>query len=255
MNLDEFRALKAEEEKAPAEEVLSPATEEVKPEETPVPEEPKEIEVEIDGVGKVNLDELRQGYMRQSDYTRKTQEIAEQKKLIEEQVINLKNSSVGQQAPVQDYIAQQQSTGQPTPVPQELANNPFVKKITELEQRMYDMALRTEIQDMRVKYDDFDVVSVLTIARDKGITNLEDAYRLHKASIPATPVNTDEVREQIRREILEELSKDKQATKTLISQTDKKVAPTPDVELTEQQRRIASEFGMGVKEYASWSDK
>lgn len=40
--------------------------------------------VEIDGQ-QVDLEEVKKGYMRQSDYTRKTQELAKEKALLQQQ--------------------------------------------------------------------------------------------------------------------------------------------------------------------------
>ena len=51
-------------------------------------------EVEFDG-GKVTLKELQDGYLRQSDYTRKTQELAEQRKTLE---------TVEEEAPSDDVL-------------------------------------------------------------------------------------------------------------------------------------------------------
>jgi hypothetical protein len=58
-------------------------TEEEKPEEVK-PEEPDDdVVVRVDGDTKVPLSELKKGYLRQSDYTRKTQEISETRKQIQ----------------------------------------------------------------------------------------------------------------------------------------------------------------------------
>lgn len=48
---------------------------------------PVEVEIEIDGKPvKVGLDELKKGYLRQADYTRKTQALAETRKTVEREV-------------------------------------------------------------------------------------------------------------------------------------------------------------------------
>lgn len=48
-------------------------------------EQPVEVELELDGeLVKLPIDELKKGYFRQSDYTRKTQALAEERKQIEE---------------------------------------------------------------------------------------------------------------------------------------------------------------------------
>ena len=51
-----------------------------------VVEQPTSYKVKIDGEEvEVTLDELQSGYSRQQDYTRKTQELAQQRKIIEQQ--------------------------------------------------------------------------------------------------------------------------------------------------------------------------
>ena len=52
------------------------------------PEE-KDNSVEIEGIGKISVDEIKewkQGYLRQSDYTRKTQSLASQRQEYEDAV-------------------------------------------------------------------------------------------------------------------------------------------------------------------------
>uniref|UniRef100_A0A6M3XPR6 Uncharacterized protein n=1 Tax=viral metagenome TaxID=1070528 RepID=A0A6M3XPR6_9ZZZZ len=54
---------------------------------TPTPDDP---EVELEGGKKVKMSDLKKGYMMQSDYTTKTQALAEQRKEVEE-LVNLAN--------------------------------------------------------------------------------------------------------------------------------------------------------------------
>lgn len=67
----------------------SEEVEELDEDEAPEPqaEEPQRFTVKVDGEEtEVTLEELRAGYSRQSDYTRKTQEIAQQRKTIEQEI-------------------------------------------------------------------------------------------------------------------------------------------------------------------------
>lgn len=67
-----------EEDESPEEEELEEQAEEL--------EQPQLYKVKIDGIEQeVTLDELQRGYSRQQDYTRKTQELSHQRKLIEQQ--------------------------------------------------------------------------------------------------------------------------------------------------------------------------
>lgn len=58
----------------------SESDEEAEPDEDE--DQPEEIVVELDGK-QVTVDELKKGYLRQSDYTRKTQQVAEERKSLE----------------------------------------------------------------------------------------------------------------------------------------------------------------------------
>lgn len=71
-----------------AEEVEDDPTEELEEE---AEEEDKPVTVEIDGEP-VSLDELKLGYLRQSDYTKKTQAVAEQRRAVEEQTRTYESS-------------------------------------------------------------------------------------------------------------------------------------------------------------------
>lgn len=65
----------------------APSTPAEPTEPTPTPDDP---EVELEGGKKVKMSDLKKGYMMQSDYTTKTQALAEQRKEVEE-LVNLAN--------------------------------------------------------------------------------------------------------------------------------------------------------------------
>lgn len=59
--------------------------------ETPSSDDPQTLTVQVDGEEQeVTLDEARAGYMRQADYTRKTQQVAEERRAIKEEVEGLR---------------------------------------------------------------------------------------------------------------------------------------------------------------------
>jgi hypothetical protein len=266
MNIDEYRAIKAQMEKEATEEAQKPEqpTEVVDvPEETKaenvvevetVEEEPKEdkpITVEIDGE-EVTLDELRNGYLRQSDYTRKTQELSRQrgeaKEAIEMYEYLKKNPQVVQQIQNNGGI-----------VPDRV--DPILSKYKELEDKIYDMMLERDIEILQNKYDDFEVRDVLEIASQKGITNLEDAYHLFKASKPQSQetmqqtVDMDKIKEDLRKEILKELSEERDSTQTIISTNSQ--TPVANVQLpkiSKQEVKVANMMGLSEEEYIRWRD-
>ncbi len=163
----------------------------------------KPVRVKVQGEEvEVPLRELRDGYMRQSDYTRKTQEIAELRAQAEwaQQV-----RAAFENDPVGTLRAFEEAFGQP----QEPASNPFEgiddpelhPLINELqstkaqlaemrqwqarqealaaqaaEQRMVEDA-RRELDQAKSKYPDLDVTETLQLAASKGLP-IEDAYLL-----------------------------------------------------------------------------
>ena len=267
MNIEEYRAMKAQMEKE-AEEAQQEVEQPTQPEkETPQEnkseeapdveeaveekEEEKPITVEIDGK-EVSLDELKNGYLRQSDYTKKTQELSRQRNETKEAVdfyeYLKKNPNIAQQI--------QQNGGQ---VPDRV--DPSLAKVKELEDKMYDMILEKEIETLQSKYDDFEAREVLEVAASKGIVNLEDAYFLTKATKAPSKASSQEtidvnkVKEDLRKEILKELEEEKDSTQTIISTNSQTSVNNVNVpEISKQEAHIAKMMGMDEKEYIKWRD-
>jgi len=245
MNIDEYRALKAQQSQPEVEEIVEPTVEETKPvevEETKV-EEPKPTTVVIDGV-ELDIEELKNGYLRQSDYTKKTQDVARQKKESEE-AINFYEYLKANPDVVKDL---QKETDVPTQL------DPTQSKVIELENKMYDMMLQKEIETLQGKYDDFEIREVLDIAKEKKIVDLEDAYLLLKSK-KSPSQSVEEMKKQIRTELLEEMKKEGESTKSIINDTasdpvESKDAPT----LSPQEVKVAKGMGMSIEDYVKWRE-
>lgn len=84
------------------------STEPQEPKEQPVqPPQPQTFTVKVDGVDRqVTLEELQRGYMMQADYTKKTQALADERRVLEQRYNQQQNPNQGQ--PVQ-----QQKPAQP----------------------------------------------------------------------------------------------------------------------------------------------
>lgn len=157
----------------------------------------KPIQITVSGeTFEVPLGELRNGYMRQADYTRKTQAIAQ----FADQV---KWAQQVQQALQDDpkstlvYLANQLGVNlvddasddydDPTLTPLKQELNETRQQLAELraaqqqfEQQRVDMSVRSEIDGLKAKYDDFDPMVVLPLAIQEGLS-AEKAYKLWKA--------------------------------------------------------------------------
>ena len=243
MNLDEFRALKAQEESQKTEETQV-AKEEVKTEPIQTEEviETNPNEIEIDGIGKVEINELKNGYLRQSDYTKKTQEVSKLRKEAEEAM------------KIAEFVKSNPQLAQSIGVE---PVNPFMNKISELEEQLYDMKLEKEIETLTNKYSDFEVLEVLQVAHDKGLTNLEDAYKIVKSNKPITQpsVNIDEIREQIKNELLKEFGVDENTKiKTVISSGANAQITNNAPSISEAETKVARFMKLTPEEYIKWRD-
>lgn len=282
MNLDEYRALKAQQEaqqeqqevvENPTEtEPTQPEVSETPPTETPeptptepaetTPQEPAPSEptpepepklpesIEIDGQ-EVTLEELKNGYMRMSDYTRKTQEA---KRLREQAEEALKILEQIQQNPQVAQQLQAYNVNVPDPVQQH---------IKQLEDSYYDLLIQTQLRELKDQHGEFNEVEVLNIARDEGINNLETAYHVWASrqgggkSNEVAEVNIDEIKEELRQELLEEIKREQQAqvdTSTVIDSRPpmKDIQTTP--QLTPAEMKVAKAMGISPEEYVVWRD-
>lgn len=202
----------------------------------PTQEEPEKIK--IDGLGEFTVDEIkefRNGYMRQSDYTRKTQEIARQKQEIE---------ALRTQATIQNPAFAGSPIAQRTQTPQ----TDLETRLIQLEQSVADKELDNMLTDLKTKYPDFDEVKVLNTAYEKGLTDLEFVY---KSLREPEQVNVDSLKEQLRQEILNEIQKNKGMTSTIIANGNAPVQ-NKQVNLSSQELAIATELGLTPDEYLQY---
>lgn len=274
MNIDQYRALKAAQEAEaiqkenasehpqtagkegednktpqtnPPKEITSKENTSKETKETSEETKPKEEKIYIEGVGEVTIEELKKGYLRQADYTKKTQEISRKIKESEE-AIALFNYLKSNPQITQQLL-------QTNNLPPSL--DPNALKVQELENKLYDFMLEKEIETLQNKYEDFDVREVLGMANEKGIVNLEDAYLLLKSrkTLGKTDgVDIETLKKQLRQEILKELDEEKKSTSSIISSNDKSPLDNMKPKLTESEQKVARNFGMTDEEYIKWRD-
>lgn len=196
--------------------------------------------IEINGK-QVPLDELKSGYLRQSDYTQKTQALAQEKRQLEEAIR------------IMEQVKQNPE------VAKTLNYDEREARLRELEANYNDLLLAQEINTLSSKYADFDADSVLQFAVDKQMVNLEDAYLLYKSTSVSTPnepstapVDMEAIKAQIRAELKAEMEAE-QNTSSIIS-TNQGTPPTSDnaPQLSPEEVRIAQAFRMSPEEYAKW---
>lgn len=268
MNLDQYRAMKAQEqadttsqqsevqpnaqiEQVPTTTVqpgvqTTPEIESAQPEtgtETPAQTEPSATEqpqfFEINGE-QVSLEELQKGYLRQSDYTRKTQEVSRKQREVD-----------------QARVLFEQLNQNPE-IAQQIGYNPEQQRVQTMEEELADLRLQQEINTLSTKYADFDAEEAIEFAISRNMQNLEDAYLLNKNYKASAPVPTQSVantpqidvetlKAQIRAELQAELN-----TSTIISGSGSAPQATPEVTLSEAEKRVARAMNMSEADYAKW---
>ncbi len=155
---------------------------------TEVPEEPGYV-VKVDGEEQqVTLEELQQGYQRQADYTRKTQEIAAERDRLQQAeaiVSALEHDPEGTlQTLAHSFnvtsISQQNSNSE---VSEYEEIDPTQKKLVELESKIAKQEqvqriqrVEREVNTLQEKYGEFNRQELLNHALKNGIPNLEAAY-------------------------------------------------------------------------------
>ena len=141
--------------------------------------------VKVDGVDQeVSLEELRDGYQRQSDYTRKTQELASERRRLQQAeaiVQSLESDPDGTIKALSEAFGVTPEEAQQEYDSWETSDNSD-KKIKELEARIdgYDrlhkkQALTQQVDNLKDKYGDFDESELFQHALKNKIGNLEAA--------------------------------------------------------------------------------
>jgi len=153
----------------------------------------KYVKVKVDGEElDVPFNEALQGYQRQADYTRKTQELSQQREQLQyaqtlqqalesnpQQTLEVLSRHYGVAA-AQQMIADAQDAQPATPQ----FDDPLEQRIWEAEQRIqqYEQErasdqLQKEIVRLQDTYEDFNPQEVVKAALDAGTTNLEAVYK------------------------------------------------------------------------------
>lgn len=184
---------------------------------------------DIPGFGEVTLDELKEyknGYMRQDDYTRKTQALAEERKSM---MFN-------------------QQTPQPTATPVQ-QSQPQVKPVqSDLEVKVEKLLLETELSRLKSKHSDFNEVAVL----DKAIMMMNngvpasaiDYEMLYKAT---RNVDEQSIREQILRELNASANTD-----SLINGGSGNPPASQQITLNPDEDKIRIKMGISVEDWIKY---
>jgi len=151
--------------------------------------EPADHVFKVDGVEQqVSLSELRDGYQRQADYTRKTQELASERERLQqaEAIVSALESdptgtltALGQAFGVDNQQPQPQSSydewqEEPDPTSQRLQS--LEAQVAAQARTHRQQALDKEVHGLKDRYGDFDEKALFQHALTNRIPNLEAAY-------------------------------------------------------------------------------
>lgn len=193
----------------------------------------------------VPLAELRNGYMRQSDYTRKTQQIAADSEVVRWAKVLQDGFKTDPQGVI-TYLANQYGvalTNEPDPW-QELVETdpsltPLVDRVRKQEQELAELrreaqttsqdreaaAVRAELNEVQAKYPDFDPQVVIPVALQNGV-RLEQAYKLWKAD-QLLAAKVDDSAARAKAEEAAQRREKARAAKAKVSQGASKAKATP----------------------------
>ena len=132
-------------------------------------------------------------------------------------------------------------------VPDELT-----KKVKEMEEFIEEQRYNSYVSELKNKYSDFDEDKVLEYAEKHDVLNLEVAYKAMKADSIKEP-NMEELRKQIKEELLNELKQNSLETQSIVGGVSQKpINQDESVRLSSREERIAKAMGMTPSEYNKW---
>lgn len=241
-----------ETEVAPIESTETEVTETVEPENAGevTAENPEPEKVNIPGLGEFTPDEIkewRQGSLRQSDYTRKTQELSRQR----EELRNAEN--------FYNYVNQNphliEALRNADGVDVSRVNNvtPEAQMIRQLAYNQKALEVDMKLNNLKNKYGDIDEVALFNKAAELRTEDLEFVYKGLLAD--SNKVDIESIKqaaiEQAKAELKAELENNRNNVGTTIST--KQTQPVEQINsLTADQKRVAAAMGLSESEYAKW---
>ena len=234
--------------------VEEPSTEEVavdngEPEEgSEIVEEPADDKVHIEGFGDFTVDELkefRNGYLRQSDYTRKTQELARQRQEAQD-ALELydylrDNPQMVEALMKMDNGANAQTIQRATP------ENAMMQQIIHTQKAM---EIEMRLNELKSKYgNDIDEVALFQKANQMKTDDLEFVYKaLQYDNLLA---EKQQAQQNAASNLQSEIAANKKAVSTIVSPRQSNVV-TQTPTLSADEKRVAALMGLSESDYLKW---
>ena len=223
-----------------------------------VPNQPSKYNIE--GIGEVSEEEIkewRQGNLRQSDYTRKTQALAKEREDAKD-AMELYNY-----LKANPEIAKRLKQGDEDDdevLDKEIESkvsrlSPEMQRLEQLERKIAQDELTKELKELKDKYPDFDDIKVLTEAQRRGIDDLEFIYLGTRGERKTMDIDVEKIKAdavaEAKKQIMEELKNNSSATETVIDNGKVQVTKTPKT-LTANQKRVAEGMGVSEEDYLKY---
>ena len=219
---------------------------EVQTEEVEVNNQPDTVHIE--GFGDYTLDELKEfknGYLRQSDYTRKTQELARQR---EEANEALEVYEYLRNNPHLVNALMQMDNGQVNPVVQKATpENAMMQQILHNQKAM---EIEMKLNDLKSRYgNDVDEVALFQKATELKTDDLEFVYKaLQYDNLVAQQSNAVQA---AATQMQAEIDANKSAVSTIVG-TNQGTVTRPQKSLTDAEKKVAAQMGISEADYLKW---
>ena len=219
---------------------------EVQTEEVEVNNQPDTVHIE--GFGDYTLDELKEfknGYLRQSDYTRKTQELARQR---EEANEALEVYEYLRNNPHLVNALMQMDNGQVNPVVHKATpENAMMQQILHTQKAM---EIEMKLNDLKSKYgNDIDEVALFQKANQLKTEDLEFVYKaLQYDNLVAQQASAVQA---AATQMQAEIDANKSAVSTIVG-TNQGAITRPQKSLTDAEKRVAAQMGISEADYLKW---
>lgn len=234
--------------------VETPVTSTEAPAVTPVeqPTTPLTTEYEIDGIGKVTPEQIKEWHsagLRQSDYTKKTQEIARQKEELREA------QELFEYLKANPHLVKQLEDAEGRPVDRTVVNTvtPEHQMVKEVYFNQMSMQIDKQLGDIKDKYkvDTIDEVSLFNKAREMGTNDLDFVYRA--LNFNTGTVDERALIEKAKEELRKEFAQTKGTVQTIVTSPSGNPIMTTGT-LTEQEKRVAAGMNVSEADYLKWRD-
>lgn len=202
---------------------------------------------DIEGVGSFTADEIKEfhnGYLRQSDYTKKTQELAKQREELND-ALELYDYLKRNPAIVQ---AMQEAEQNPAGVASRTAPTPDNQLLRDIAYNQKAMETDMKLNQLQQKYGEIDAdtqIALFQKATELHTNDLEFVYKALKYN------DKNDAVELAKQQLKDEIASNRDSVGTIVST--KQSRSTRSVpQLSAEEKRMAEVFGMSESEYAKW---